>query len=220
MVAAVVVLVAVVVVDVVLDVVVSAVVVKAVAALGVSGCVALKVPLVVPRMAHPLLPLPECMPTVVEQSQGWVYYGGCVEKRLRPGFDAVVFTTAVEAVTPVIAKVIDTCGAGEKGREERWVSRVERRGEGMHCQVVLEGSVQVITKERVVLLRHSRLEGWNGHATASAVHVKVKRSMPCIYLKAVRGIVGRSRAWNRWPLTAWVLLVARISNTAHIPSTV
>lgn len=52
----------------------SAVVVTAVVALGVPGCVALEVALVVPRNvgAHLLLPLPEGMPTVVENAHGWV----------------------------------------------------------------------------------------------------------------------------------------------------
>ena len=81
------------------------VVVAAVVALGVMGCVALDVALVIPRAvrSYPLLPLPKCVATVVKHSKGRVEDAGCVEERLVAGFDAVVLATAVETVTCVLA---------------------------------------------------------------------------------------------------------------------
>ena len=51
-----------------------AVAVTVVVTLGVLGCVALEVAVVVPRavVAHPLLPLPKGVPIVVENVHGWV----------------------------------------------------------------------------------------------------------------------------------------------------
>lgn len=72
--------------------------------LDVSGCVVFEVVLVVPRVvrAHTLRPLPECVPTVVEYSQGWFQYAGWVEARLRVGFNIVALATAGETVASVV----------------------------------------------------------------------------------------------------------------------